>query len=106
MPPERSRGALKIVAVTPTDGGVVVEWAADEPLVPWPNDPDDGPNDPRFTPLTLTDDLGTVYRRTAGSASFRPNAHGTVRFEPAPPSDASQLVARTNHHVATLHLRT
>ena len=67
-----------------------------------PNDPNDGPNDPVFTPLTLTDDLGTVYRRTAGSAYFRPHGHGTVRFEPAPPLDASRLVTRTKQHVATV----
>jgi hypothetical protein len=103
MSVDASKG-LQIVAVTVHEDRVIVEWSADDLRIPWPGDPDDGPLEPKSEHLTLTDDAGTCYRRSAGSAFFRPHTYGTVTFEPAPPLSASMLVARGEHQAATLDL--
>ncbi|HWT91580.1 MAG TPA: hypothetical protein VN238_01160 [Solirubrobacteraceae bacterium] len=96
---------LRVVSIAVHSDSVVVEWDADDLRIPWPGDPDDGPAEPKSERLTLTDDKGTAYYRTAGSAYFRPTAHGTVTFEPAPPAETTTLVARGEHRVATLDLK-
>jgi hypothetical protein len=100
---DASKG-LQIGAVTVHEDRVIVEWSADDLRIPWPGDPDDGPLEPKSEQLTLTDDDGTCYRRSGGSAFFRPQTYGTVTFEPAPPLSASRLVARGEHQTATLDL--
>jgi hypothetical protein len=102
---DASKG-LQIGAVTVHEDRVIVEWSADDLRIPWPGDADDGPLEPKSEQLTLTDDDGTCYRRSAGSAFFRPQTYGTVTFEPAPPLSASRLVACGEHQAATLDLAT
>ena len=100
---DASKG-LRVDAVTVHEDRVIVEWSAGDVRIPWPGDSDDGLLEPKSEQLTLTDDDGTCYRRSAGSAFFRPQTYGTVTFEPVPPVSASKLVVRGEHQTATLDL--
>lgn len=94
-PPGADGITLQTVEVN--DQRVIVHWHSLDHVAPWPPVNDDDPGEPRFEPISVTDDVGTVYEEAEGHGNHRGGgSRGTYAATPSPPTNATVLTVATS----------